>query len=139
MITSSRVPAVRLVIFLALVAWMSCGPFYRQVLGGENQHLREFRMYGTRARRTCKVQFEQKKAEIWVRVSRWELEGFSFERFPSRGQRMLDKREKAVRAGQKLCRKLGEGTELRYRRRCGDVRKGWPDWEVSDDLCEPLR
>ena len=138
MSTSSRISAIRLVVFLILVAWMSWGPIYRQVLSGENQHLREFRMYGTRARRTCKVLFEQKKAEEWVRVSRWEIEGFSVEKFPSKGQRMLDKRDQATRAGQRLCRKLGEGTELRYRRRCGHVRKGWRDWEVSDDLCGAL-
>ena len=126
---------LRMALLCVLGAWMLFGPFYRQILDGENQHLREFRMYGTRAVRTCQVFFEQERGGEWTPVSRWELEGFSFDRFPARGQRMLDKRRDAERAGQRLCGQLGGDAGLRYRRRCGHVRRGWSAWEISDDLC----
>ncbi|MCO4771696.1 MAG: hypothetical protein KDA24_16810 [Deltaproteobacteria bacterium] len=126
---------VRLVLFVGLVAWMNFGPFYRQVLDGDNQHMREFRMYGTRARRTCQVHFEQKQKDAWKPVSRWEIEGYSFQKFPGRARRMLDKPKDALAAGRRLCGALGEDSELRYRMRCGHVRDGWGEWDVSEDLC----
>lgn len=136
---SPGVVRLRMALLSVLGAWMLAGPFYRQVLGGQNQHLREFRMYGTRAVRTCQVHYEQQIDGEWARVSRWELEGFSFARFPGRGKRMLDSPEAARKAGVRLCGILGDGAVLRYRQRCGHVRRGWGAWEVSGDLCEARR
>ena len=89
--------------------------------------------------RTCKVVFEQKTPAGWQDVSRWELEGFTFKRWPSKGARMLDKPKAAKAAGEKLCAKLGPDAELRYRRKCGHVRDGWSDWETSGELCGGAR
>jgi hypothetical protein len=132
---STAVRWTRTVLFLSIAAWMLSGPVYRQVIGGTNPHIREWRMYGTRAVRTCKVLFDKEGPNGWEQVSRWEIEGFTVQRWPSRGARMLDKPKDAVAAGERLCKKLGPGTALRYRRRCGHVRRGWSDWETSGDLC----
>lgn len=121
-------------LFLLLAAWMLGSPFYRQVLDGENPYVREWRMYGTRAVRTCEVRFEVQRDATWEPVSRWELEGYSYQRFPSRRQRMLDTTKAAQAAGRRLCAAV-DGP-LRYRRRCGDVRDGWGDWRVEEVACE---
>jgi len=136
-LSDGRLPLIRALLFVAVALWMLSGPVYRQVFGGESQYIREWRMYGTRAVRTCKVLYEQETDGVWTPVSRWETEGFTFSTFPGRGRRMLDKRKDAEKAGRALCRTLGEDTVLRYRRRCGHVRRGWGKWELSEDLCRP--
>lgn len=125
----------RRLLFVAIAAWMLGGPIHRQVFDGDNQHLREWRMYGTRGGRVCRVLFEQQTPQGWERVSRWEIEGFDRDPWPPADRRMLDKKRDAVRAGTRLCDRLGSDTVLRYRRRCGHVRRGWSAWEVSEDLC----
>lgn len=136
---SPRTLWVRGILFILLAAWMLSGPIYRQVFAGTNPYIREWRMYGTRAVRTCKVVFEQERTDGWESVSRWETEGYTFEKWPGKGRRMLDKRKAARKAGRSMCKKLGPETVLRYRRKCGHFRKGWGEWETSANLCEGVQ
>jgi hypothetical protein len=133
---SSRVLWWRGILFVLLAAWMLSGPVYRQVIGGTSPYIREWRMYGTRAVRTCKVLFEEQDAGGWSPVSRWETEGYNVTKWPGKSRRMLDTRKAANKAGRSMCAKLGEDTVLRYRRKCGHVRDGWGEWETSGNLCE---
>ena len=124
---------IRRALFVVLAAWMLGGPAYRQVFDGDNQHVREWRMFGTRAARTCRVIFEVQTDAGWTPVSRWELEGFGRSPWPGVATRMLDTPQAAERAGRRLCARV-DGP-LRFRQRCGHARRGWGAWTTSAPLC----
>ena len=133
--TPTAVLWLRRLLFCGFALWMLSGPIYRQVLGGDNPYIREWRMYGMRAATDCRTLYEVREGEGWAAVSRWELEEFQLQPRPGKKTRVLPAWRDAVRAGRRLCRKLPDGTELRFRRKCGHYRDGWGEWKTSDSLC----
>lgn len=123
----------RRALVVALFAFMLWSPVYRQVLGGESDWFRQWSMYGSRADHVCEVRYEQRAAEGWVPLSRWDALGFALDPFPRRRDRLLGTPEEAADAGRELCPHVDR--ELRFRLRCGDRRRGWDEWIVVEGLC----
>lgn len=122
---------VRLAAFCVLAAYIALGPFFPQVLGVGKYVFRRWTMYSTFGSDICDVRYERVRPDGTREVlDRRALLGQE----RARVQWIRDA-DAVRRVGQKLCRKLGRGADVRVRARCG-APEGWvPVLEGDADLC----
>lgn len=120
----------RLFLFVLLVGWIVGGPFYRQVLGGENRYLRRWVMFSGTALGLLDVRYsEQLPNGTRKRVDHVKLLGGKppkFRKSRARPPWRMKRQERHLLRGysRRLCRILGPDAKLYLEVRVA-VRTGW--------------
>jgi hypothetical protein len=137
---SSRALGLRLLVFLALAAFICLGPAYRQVLRQRSDILRHWTMFHGFGSQICDVRYVRHRGVgEGEAVDRFALLADAQASDDANGIRTIRSVERAEEIGRQLCERLPPGErDLRLVARCGS-KQGWKAAsDGSRNLCAPL-
>ena len=123
---------IRLVIFLSIAIFMIAGPFYRQVLGGQNKVFRSWGMFtgaeGKYGVGSVDARFTQLLADgSEIGIDRIETLGFSgknYTKLPRNTWLIREKDGGAMEVAKRLCKRLDQISKIRVYARLATY-AGW--------------
>lgn len=126
--------ALRAAAFAALAVWIVGGPFYRQVLGGEHQVFRSWKMFSGVGLEAVDARFYEIGPEGARReLDWWRLLGLPEDAKPRR--RRIHGRDATWAVARALCTKLAADADVRVVSRRGTPRGWQADFDGSANLC----
>jgi hypothetical protein len=132
---SPPIAVARTLVASALAAYIVFGPFYRQVLHGHNEWLRPWVMFSGAGLDATQVEYRSRGSDGHESVlDRYAI--LASTGAPTRTLSKVTDAKAAKRVGQMLCRKLGEGADVRVYLRVA-TRNGWKrELSGEENLCE---
>jgi hypothetical protein len=122
-VTSSSIIGLRALVTAGAIVWMWAGPMHDQVLRGRSEVLRGWQMFAGAGLATTEVHFYTRDAEgIDRTLDRYALLAPNGER--PRSLTHLKDAAAVKKVAQRLCRKLGDGADVRAGFRTA-TRMGW--------------
>ncbi|MEW6144875.1 MAG: hypothetical protein AB1598_07655 [Thermodesulfobacteriota bacterium] len=133
---------IRTALFFIILAWMTLGPAYRQVLGGSSPVFRQwtmFREYGTglhKGEGLIDAAFYVAADGKLEEINRFEILGYDKpKRAPDEVFKIVGK-PGIERVSARLCRHLGDNADLRVKARMA-TSDGWMTlYNAEKNLCE---
>jgi hypothetical protein len=131
---------VRLALFVLIGGYILLGPVPHQVFGAPHSSLLpRWRMFSGKSMQECAGYFERRDQGAPVRVDDWYTRiGLNPDRSTHRRQQRVTRVSEAEKLGERLCKKLGRGADVRLFLRCPSRTKGWiPKAQGEHNLCDP--
>jgi hypothetical protein len=127
----------RLVLVIVTVGWIFGGPAYRQLFDGKVKWVPRWVMFAGLGHKICSTRFVQIHEDgTEEALDRWDVLGRDKWSKRSNGTRRIMGSAEVYDTGSALCRKLGEGADVRAIAKCGS-RKGWHEkFRGRRNLCE---
>ena len=133
--SASKSVYFRAALFIVIAGWMLWGAFCRQVLHVISRTFREWGMYGTRSRESCRVDYFTLGQQTRVPFSRMNASNLEYGSKTWKRRRHLKRKSEAESEGPALCRKFALD-ELYFSMLCGDWHDGWKNIvKQSGNLC----
>jgi len=116
---SQKPPTLRIIFFIFIVLFMFFGPFYRQLIGGDSEIFRRWRMFRSRGAMMCAVSYHQRFPNgEQEKLNRYPILGEDSWRTSKRKFKRITSKKKAIRMGKRVCKKLGDDADVRVRLKC---------------------
>ena len=115
---------VRLCFILLFGGWMALGPAYRQVFDGKSTWFPRWVMFHGFGRNVCDVRFFEMGTDASgeptrERIDRFEVLGKPRDWATNKSLVRMSSKAEVKKVGQRLCRALGAGSDVRALARCG--------------------
>jgi hypothetical protein len=131
---------LRLALFVLGASYLLLGPVPHQVFDAPyTKLLPRWRMFSGMSLQECAGHFERRDQGATVRLDDWyDLLALDRHRRRDRDQARVRSVTDAEQLGERLCKKLGGGADVRLFLRCPSKHKGWvPRAQGERNLCEP--
>ncbi len=131
---------MRAAAFTVILAFMAFGPFYRQVLRGDQQIFRHWVMFSGIALGVVDATYRQRHRDgTEIEIDRFAALGYAEPRDAPRSIRLIKGRSGTDRVAEKLCRRLGPDADIRVTSRWAS-RQGWrPGYRGNRNFCRILK
>lgn len=137
--TSPPRPAARALVFYGVAAYLVLGPAYRQVLGGDDERVRNWVMFSNRFE-VCSAQYESWTSDGRREpLDRYAVMGYVAPVEAPTSFDLIETETEVLSIGRALCRKLGGAVDVRVWARCARVHgTGWTRVQRAEqNLCLP--